>query len=155
MFQPGEIIYGFAKNLYRPKNKYAISLYRDENVNILIQFTTSQDRAGVPFDKIVHGANYLNGDCMSYVFEPCVEIGVNPETGESFSFPKRTVMVFDYGYLQGSEQFLLNQFSEVKTLCKLHDQEYINLVYAMYKSSKTNKVYIPYLERILTDYYSE
>lgn len=154
MLNPGEIIYGFAKNLYNPKYKYAISIYRDENVNILLQFTTSQARTGVPTELIHHGANYIKGECMSYVFEKNIEIGVDPRNNSRFSFPKRTTMVFDYGFLHGKEKFLLEQFDNPVTVCKLDEQEYINLIYAMYRSNRTNPAYKPYLDKILQEYYN-
>ena len=43
MFAPGDIIYGFAKGLYRPKFKYVVSIFKDADLNILAQFTTSQE----------------------------------------------------------------------------------------------------------------
>lgn len=56
MFAPGEIVYGYVKHIGKPK--YAVSIYRDEDVNILIHFTTSQPRAGVPLELVHHGANH-------------------------------------------------------------------------------------------------
>lgn len=50
MFEPGTVTYGFAKNISNPKNKYAISIFRDEHVQVLIHFTTSQPRTGIPDD---------------------------------------------------------------------------------------------------------
>ena len=43
MFAPGEIVYGHVKHI--GKHKYAVCMYRNEEVNILIHFTTSQPRA--------------------------------------------------------------------------------------------------------------
>lgn len=53
MFAPGEIVYGYVTRM--GKFKYAVSIYRDENVNILIHFTTSQPRAGVPIEQSFGG----------------------------------------------------------------------------------------------------
>ena len=155
MLNPGDIIYGFAKKLYRPKNKYAICIFRDENVNLVLQFTTSQARAGVAAEVVGHGAIYKEGDCLSYVFEGRREIGVDPRNGGRFAFPLRTTMAFDYGYLHGEEQKLLEQFDNVEIVCRLDVEEYINLVYAMYVSKRTPPEYKPYLDSILADYYNK
>lgn len=154
MLKPGDIIHGFAKNLYTPKYKYAVCLYRDDNLEVLLHFTTSQPRAGVSEDKISHGAIYnQEGDCLSYVFEAGKEIGVDPKSRVRFSFPKRTVMVFHYGLLKVNESSIREQFDDLEVVCKLDPDEYINLVYAMYKSKSTPKEHIPFLQKILDDYY--
>lgn len=155
MLNPGDIIYGYAKNLHTPKNKYAISIYRDEEVNVLLQFATSQPRAGVPSEQVHHGAIYKDDECLSYVFEAGVELGFDPRDGGRFAFPKRTVMTFDYGFLKGQEKFLLEQFDNPTTVCKLDEKEYIDLVYAMYKSKRTKPEYKPYLDKILKEYYRD
>ena len=134
MFAPGEIIYGFAKGLYRPKFKYAVSIFRDAELNILAQFTTSQDRRG-------------------YVIEAGKELGINPQTGLAFSFPKRTVMAYDYGFLYGTEPQLVSQFDNPEIVCRMYEEEYISLVYALYKSDYSPAEYKPFLETILTDFY--
>lgn len=153
MFAPGEIVYGYVKHIGKPK--YAVSIYRDEEVNILIHFTTSQPRAGVPLEQVHHGANYKDGDCKSYVFEARREIGTNPNTCERFCFPLRTTMVFDYGLIKDTEQKLRLMFENPQVICKLDDNEYINLVYAMFKSKSTPKQYKPYLDKILEDYFKD
>lgn len=155
MLNPGDIIYGFAKHLRTPKNKFAISIYRDEEVNILIQFTTSQPRAGVAMEDVHHGAIYKDGDCLSYVFEKGVEIGINPQNGRPFAFPVRTIMAFDYGFLKGQEKFLLDQFDNPITVCKMDEKEYIELIYAMRSSSRIKADHKPYLDKILKDYYKD
>ena len=153
MFAPGEIVYGHVKHIGKPK--YAVSMYRDEDVNILIHFTTSQPRAGVPLELVHHGAIYKDGDCKSYVFEARREIGTNPATGERFCFPLRTTMAFDYGLLKDSEERLRQMFENPQVVCKLDDKEYIDLVYAMYSSKSTPDEYKPYLDKVLTKYFSE
>lgn len=153
MFAPGEIVYGYVKHIGKPK--YAVSIYRDEEVNILIHFTTSQPRAGVPLDQVHHGAIYKDGDCKSYVFEARHEIGINPATGDRFNFSLRTTMVFDYGFFKDTEQKLRQMFEDPQVVCKLDDTEYIDLVYAMFKSKSTPKQYKPYLDKVLTDYFSD
>ena len=151
MFSPGEIVYGFVKHI--GKSKYAICIYRDEDLNILLHFTTSQARAGVDSDEVRHGAIYKEGECLSYVFEAGHDIGENPSTGVSFHFPLRTTMAFDYGYLKAGTQQLFSLFEDPKVVCKLDDKEYIDLIYAMYRSKRTPLEYKPYLDAILSDYY--
>ena len=149
MFEPGIVTYVFAKNISDPKNKYAISIFRDGDLQILIHFTTTQKRAGVPEDQIHHGINRdSSGNVVSYVFEPTVEIGDTP-TGGRFHFPERTIMQFDYGFLRGDDQRLQQQFDNLEVKCKLDQKEYENLIYAMYRSKRTSEEYKPYLEEVL------
>jgi len=149
MFEPGTITYGFAKTISDPKNKYAISLFRDENVKVLIHFTTTRPRAGVPVEKIHHGINRdEDGNVKSYVFEPTVDIGDTPEGGR-FRFPERTIMQFDYGFLHGDDWSLQQQFDNLEVKCKLDPKEYLNLIYAMYLSKRTPEKYKPYLQEVL------
>lgn len=121
MFEPGTVTYGFAKNINNPKYKYAISIFRDEDVQVVIHFTTSQRRAGVPDDQIKHGINRdADGKVVSYVFEPDVEIGDIPAGGR---FPFRTVMQFDYGFLRGDDWSLQQQFDDLEVKCHLDREE--------------------------------
>lgn len=155
MFEPGTVTYGFAKHISTPKQKYAISLFRDENVQVVIHFTTSQKRAGIPENKIRHGINRDDeGNVLSYVFEPDIEIGDTPNGGR-FSFPVRTVMQFDYGFLRGDDWSLQQQFDNLEVKCRLDGKEYIDLIYAMYKSKRTPQQYKPYLEAVLEEYYNK
>lgn len=152
MFEPGTVVYGFAKTIRSPKYKYGISIYRDEKVQLLIHFTTTKPRAGVPNEHIHHGmVKDATGNVMSYVFEPDVEIGTTPQ-GKRFHFPRRTIMQFDYGYLCAEDLKLQEQFDNLSIKCRLDSKEYINLVYAMYKSKRTPNVYKPYLEQVLIKY---
>lgn len=153
MFAPGEIVYGYVTRMGKPK--YAVSIYRDDQVNILIHFTTSQPRAGVSIDQVHHGANYKDGECRSYVFEAKREIGINPSTGKRFYFPLRTTMAFDYGLFKDSEQKLRQMFEDPQVVCKLDDNEYIDLVYAMYKSDSTPDEYKPFLNKVLEDFFQK
>ncbi|MCR5453736.1 MAG: hypothetical protein K6F33_01955 [Bacteroidales bacterium] len=134
MFAPGDIIYGYAKSLYRPKYKYAVSIFRDSELNILAQFTTSKDRRG-------------------YVIDAGKIIGVNPQTGVDFCFQKRTVLAYDYGFLYGTEQQLISQLDNPEIVCRMSEEEYINMVYALYKSDYTPAEYKPFLEKVLEDFY--
>lgn len=154
MFEPREIIYGYAKGLHNPHNKYIVTIYRDENLNIVASFTTSQQRTGVSEEKIHHGAIYNEKKCISYVFEKDVVIGVNPETGLDFSFPKRTVITFDYGVIESTKERFLQNFDNPKVVCVLNETEYIELVYAMYSSPHTKQTHKDVLDKILGLYYS-
>ena len=154
MFQPREIIYGYAKGLYMPHNKYLVVIYQDDNLSIVACFATSKSRAGVPEKDIHHGAIYRNRKCVSYVFDEGKYIGVNPQTGEPFSFPKRTVITFDYGVREAPIEFFLKEFNNPKVVCVLNEQEYIDLVYAMYSSPDTDMRHKQALDKILREYYS-
>lgn len=154
MFQPREIVYGLAKSLHEPHNKYMVTIYRDEKLSIIACFTTSKARSGVSEEKIHHGAIYRDGECVSYVFEKDVKIGVIPNSGEEFAFPKRTVVTFDYGIREGQLDYFIKQFDNPKVVCLLDEKEYIELVYAMYCSPKTKISHKVLLDKILTEYYS-
>lgn len=154
MFEAGTVTYGFAKTISNPKNKYAISIFRDENLCVLIHFTTTQHRAGVSEGKIHHGINRDDaGNIVSYVFEPTIEIGNAPDGGR-FCFPERTIMQFDYGFIQATETNLLQQFDNLEIKCRLDKHEYLDLVYAMYRSKRTPIKYKPYLEAVLESAYN-
>ncbi|MCQ2340636.1 MAG: hypothetical protein MJZ79_07680 [Paludibacteraceae bacterium] len=154
MFEPGVVTYGFAKNITNPKNKYAISLFRDANVHVLIHFTTSQPRAGVPEEQIHHGINKNDvGEVMSFVFESGVAIGTTPNGGR-FSFPQRTIMQFDYGFLRDTDWNLQQQFSNLEVKCHLDENIYLDLIYAMYRSKRTPNEYKSYLKKVLDDAYN-
>lgn len=155
MFQPREIIYGYAKGFYSPHNKYIVTIYRDEELNIVACFTTSKSRAGVAEDKIHHGAIYKDKQCVSYVFEKDVKIGVNPATGNEFAFPKRSVITFDYGVREGQLESFLKEFDNPEVVCLLDEKEYIELVYAMYCSPHTKTTHKKVLNKILEEYYSQ
>lgn len=156
MFQPREIIYGYICGLgFRsPKNKYLISLYRDENLEILACFTTSQHYYGVPEEEVRHGAIIKDGEYHSYVFEKGVTIGQNPETGADFAFSDRTTVTFDYGIRQGFIGDFTDGIKNAKVVCVLSKEEFGNLLYAMYKSPNMNQKYKPLLERSLDALYN-
>ncbi len=44
-----------------------------------------------------------------------------------------------------------NKFDNLEIKCKLDTKEYIDLVYAMYRSKRTPEEYKPYLEKILNE----
>lgn len=64
-------------------------------------------------------------------------------------------MVFDYGFIKDTEQKLRQMFENPQVVCKLDDNEYIDLVYAMFKSKSTPIHYKPYLDKILEDYFKD
>lgn len=156
MFQPREIVYGYAKRLRSPHNKYIIIIYQDDNLSIVACFTTSQQRAGVSEEQVHHGPIYNDEKkCISYVFEQGNVIGVNPNSGNAFSFPKRTVVTFDYGIQEGQKEYFFEQFDNPEVVCVLDENEYIELVYAMYCSHYTKTTHKNVLDKILRDYYSK
>ena len=67
MLRAKNIIYGFCTFTNPPKNKYLISLYRSETLNVVAVFPTSRKRSGSLSPK--HGKNYRGKDIVSYVFE--------------------------------------------------------------------------------------
>jgi len=151
MFRPREIVYGYVKGLgfYKPKNKYLIPLYRDDNLEIVACFTTSRPYYGVSENDVKHGAIMKDGKYYSYVFEQGVVIGHDPNTGADFAFPDRTTVTFNYGIKQGNIKAFAEGITNARTVCIINKDEYINLLYAMYKSPETNDKYKPYLEKTI------
>lgn len=154
MFQPREIVYGFAKGLYKPHNKYIITIYQDADLCIVACFTTSKSRAGISDNEIHHGAIYKDKKCISYVFEKGKTIGVDPRTNSDFSFAKRTVVTFDYGIMEGNKESFMKEFDNPEVVCRLYEKEYIDLVYAMYCSPHTKIKHKATLDNILREYYT-
>lgn len=149
MLSPQNIIYGFCKTTNPPKAKYLISLYRSEDLNVTACFTTSRERAGVPLQKVKHGSiKNDNNEIISYVFSTDVYIGVTP-IGKEFKFPVQTVIRFDYCFKDGEQTDILSNFISPKVVCRLNDDEYVNLIYAMYHSDDTPEIYKPHFEQIL------
>lgn len=153
MFRPREIVYGYARWFREPHNKYLVTIYQDEELNIVACFTTSKDRAGVPPERIRHGAVSSPEGCEAYVFERGRTIGTNPETGEPFSFPLRTTVTFDYGVREAQRDFFVQEFTGAKVVCVLNEEEYMNLVYAMYISPHTSERHRKVLDRIMQEHY--
>lgn len=151
MLTPRNIIYGFCKTTNPPKPKYLISLYRNENLHIIACFTTSRQRAGVPPEIIKHGIIINdNKEVISYVFLPNITIGKSPQ-GNDFIFPVQTVIRFDYCFREDEQSKLLSSFYNPKVVCTLNDQEYENLIYAMYRSDDTPLIYKTHFEKILSE----
>lgn len=157
MFQPGEIAYGFVSGLgfRNPKNKYLITLYRGDDLEVVACFTTSKHYYGVPDEQVQHGTICRDGEYYSYVFEKGVVIGTNPEDGTDFSFPQRTTVTFNYGIRQGFIGDFADGMQNIKTVCKLNKEEFGNLLYAMYKSPEMDQAYKPYLDKSLQALYNE
>ncbi len=153
MLKAKNIIYGFCKYINPPKNKYLISLYRSEELNIIAVFPTSQRRAGVAEPK--HGCNIREGQIISYVFDAGQPIGKKPGSDEDFSFQLQTTIPFDYCFREGAQDELLKTFDNPKVVGVLSDKEYIDLIYAFYTSSLTPLKYKPIFDKILQEYFSQ
>lgn len=148
MFTPKNILYGWFLKTNPPKNKYIISLYQSTKFSILACFTTSQPRAGVSLDQIKHGTIKKNGEILSYVFEPNVVIGKDPK-GNDFCFPVQTTIRFDYCIKEGSDEYFMKNTQNLKVVGILDDEEYKQLIYAMYYSNNIPPIYKPIFENIL------
>lgn len=151
MLRAKNIIYGFCAFTNPPKNKYLISLYRSETLNVVAVFPTSRKRSGSLSPK--HGKNYRGKDIVSYVFEANRCIGKKYGSDEDFSFPLVTTIPFDYCFQEGEQENLLRSFESAEVVGVLSDEEYINLIYAFSKSPLTPRKYIPIFERILENKY--
>lgn len=153
MLKAKNIIYGFCKYTNPPKNKYLISLYRSEDLNIIAVFPTSQRRAGVLLPK--HGRNVRDNQVVSYVFEAGRPIGKKYGSDEDFAFPMPTTIPFDYCFREGDQNDLLKTFDAPEVVGVLSDEEYIDLIYAFYTSPLTPLKYKPVFDTILQDYFAE
>lgn len=147
MYQVGAILHGlFDFYPQAKKTKFAIILHRDNDDFILTTFTTSQDRSGT--ENPVHGANPSKAEPKSYVFKAEVEIGSQPD-GKPFSFKKDTTIVPDYGFsIKSIVEFNAKAENLIK-VCQLHEAEYIELIYVLYKSKKTSQANKKRFEKIL------
>ena len=152
MLKAKNIIYGFCKYTNPPKNKYLISLYRSEELNIIAVFPTSQHRAGVATPK--HGSNIRDGKVISYVFDAGHPIGKKKDCDEDFSFPLQTTIPFDYCFREGEQDVLLRTFDNPQVVGVLSDKEYIDLIYAFYTSPLTPLKYKPIFDKILQNFFS-
>ena len=153
MLKAKNIIYGFCKYTNPPKNKYLISLYRSEELNIIAVFPTSQRRAGVAEPK--HGCNIREGQIVSYVFDAGHPIGKKQGSDKDFSFSLQTTIPFDYCFREGEQDELLKTFDSPRVVGVLSDKEYIDLIYAFYTSPLTPLKYKPIFDKILQEYFSE
>jgi hypothetical protein len=151
MLKAKNIIYGFCKYTNPPKNKYLISLYRSEDLNIIAVFPTSQRRAGVAVPR--HGCNIRDHQVISYVFDAGHPIGKKKGSEEVFSFPLQTTIPFDYCFREGDQNDLLKTFDNPEVVGVLSDKEYIDLIYAFYTSPLTPQKYKPIFDKILQDFF--
>ncbi len=147
MLSARNIIYGKCKTTTPPKYKYLISLYRSPDLNIIAVFPTSQPRAGCPQPQ--HGPNRRHDDIVSYVFEAGRVIGYGPDQKTPFRFPRQTTIPFDYCFKEASQEVLVNSFIEPKVVGVLSIGEYIDLLYAFVRSSRTPRRYATVFEQIL------
>lgn len=149
MLEPGEVVYGFVKDIHPPKSKYIVTIYRDDNLRIVTCFTTTKNRVGIPLCELQHGYVKKDGKMVGYFFDKDVAVGCNPETGLEFSFPCDCVIPFEYGVREGLKEDFLSEIDNPIVVCALNPTEYLDIVYAMYKSPFTNSKYKPYLEKVL------
>lgn len=151
MFTPGSILHGIFTLKAITKEKFAIVLYNDGVNCILTTFTTSEDRSGVP--NPIHGKNPEKGEPQSYVFKKGIVIGEFCSNGSTtpFFFKKDTVIVPDYGNQYTTQEAFLAEVKELTKCCDLYPQEYINLIYTLYKSRKTKRGYKIIFENILNE----
>lgn len=149
MLEPGEVVYGFIKDINPPKSKYIVTIYRDDNLRIVTCFTTTKNRVGIPLNSLKHGYVKKNDKMVGYFFDKHMEIGYNPATGLKFHFPCDCVIPFEYGVREGCKEDFLSEIDDPKVVCVLSSEEYENIVYAMYRSPYTNSKYKPYLENVL------
>ena len=56
--------------------------------------------------------------------------------------------------MEGQFASFLKEFDAPKVVCLLHEKEYIELVYAMYRSPHTKNTHKKVLNEILEEYYS-
>lgn len=148
MFEPGEVIYAYVTNIHPPKNKYFVTIYRDDDLRIVTCFTTTKNRVGCDFEALAHGNVKRNDKIVGYYFDKEVEVGLDND-GRPYKFPRHCVIPFDYCIQEGTKEQFLNNISQPEVVCTLHPKEYVDLVYAMYKSPLTNPKHKPYLEKIL------
>ena len=153
MLKAKNIICGFCMYTNPPKNKYLISLYRSEELNIIAVFPTSRRRAGVAEPK--HGCNIREGQIVSYVFDAGHPIGKKQGSDEDFSFQLQTTIPFDYCFREGEQDELLKTFDSPRVVGVLSDKEYIDLIYAFYTSPLTPMKYKPIFDKILQEYFSQ
>lgn len=150
MFEPGEVVYAFVKTTHPPKNKYFVTIYRDDELRIVTCFTTTQDRVGTPLEILRHGYVRKEGQIVGYCFDCTVEVGLDL-SNQPYKFPRKCVIPFDYGVNQGTKDQFLKIVENPVVVCRLHPKEYENLVYAMYRSPRTNPKYLPYLDKVLQE----
>lgn len=154
MFREREIILAFVKDINPPKEKFFITLHRGEDLNVVACLTTSQHRV-IPPEEVRHGVVRKDNEPVAYVFEKDRQIGIDPENHEPFSFNKRTMVVFDYCMQEGSLDNFIKRTEQRRVVCELNDNDFEELLYAMFQSSKLDKKYIPIIEKALRQHFDK
>lgn len=154
MFREREIILAFVKDIHPPKEKFFITLHRDEDLNVVACLTTSHHRV-VPPEEVRHGVVRKDKEPVAYVFEKDCQIGINPENQAPFSFKKRTMVVFDYCMQEGSLEKFMKRTEKRRVVCELNDKDFEDLLYAMFQSSKIDKKYVPIIEKALRKHFDK
>lgn len=149
MFTAGNILHATFNLGAIKKEKFAIVLYKDETNCILTTFTTSQERSTV-FNPC-HGKNPAEGEPKSYVFKADIIIGHKPNSESSFSFHKDTTVVPDYGYTDSPIECFVKNAENLKVVCSLNENEFIDLIYTLYNCKHTIRKYKKIFEKILTE----
>ncbi|NDV58276.1 hypothetical protein [Bacteroides sp. 519] len=151
MLSPKNVIYGFCLFTIPKKDKYLISLYRGSDLDIIACFSTSQQYHITKYPHITHGkVKNEKGEIVAYVFD----IGhvVGKTTGNiPFAFPKRTIIPFDYCFQNKSQQELIDGFNNPRICFVLSEEEYIEILYSMYRSKYTPIRYKKIFEKILNE----
>ena len=150
MLKARNIIYGFCKATHPPKPKYLISLYRNENIEVVAVFPTSKRRSGVPYPK--HGANKRGNIIVSYVFDAKHPIGKRYKSADDFSFPLQTTIPFDYCFREDPQDEILQDFVNPSVVGTLSEEEYINLLYAFIQSPLTPEHLRNLFDNVLHEY---
>lgn len=153
MLEPGEVVYGFVKDIHPPKHKYLVTIYRDDDLQIVACFTTTQNRVGIPLESLKHGYVSKDGDIIGYFFDKNIAVGANPKTSEDFKFPRNCVIPFAYCIKEGTKEALLAGIDNAEVVCRLSPKEYEDIVYAMMCSPHTNAKHKPYLDKVLQQLY--
>lgn len=152
MFEPGNVLYGcFHFPSGEVKNKYSIVLYNDGVSCIITTFTTSKNRSGS--QNPVHGKNPPAGEPMAYVFLKGKVVGTIEveNVSQDFAFPMNTTIVPDYGYSYIPISEFLKNVENLEVKCHLFPQEYIDLIYTLYKCRRIKKEIKEIFEHILEE----
>lgn len=141
MIDEGAVLYGFFNLKNEDKNKFAVVLHKNEDDCIITSFTTSQDRHPA---NPSHGANpSKTPNC--YVFLAGRNIGTTPD-GKPYSFKETTTIVPDYGMNEENVEVFLSKVQNLEKKCDLYKNEYLDLLYTLYKCDNTKMKYLPLLE---------
>lgn len=150
MLSPRNVIYGFCLFTNPQKNKYLISLYKGLDLEIIACFSTSQQRHIAYQQGAAHGQfKNSRNEVVAYIFNPGNVVGEKPD-GTLFSFPIKTIIPFDYCFQNKTQEELINGFQSPQICFVLSKEEYIEVIYAMYKSKLTPPKFKKKFEEILS-----